>query len=72
MIMAYYMHFNAIPNKNNLVILRSHGKLTKIFPSAVILVLFSSSVFANGGGIVSAPVYYKFFMALHISLNSGG
>ena len=66
------MHFKAIPNKNNLVILRSHGKLTNILPRAVILLLCSSPSLSNGGGIVNAPVYCRFFIALQMSLYSGG
>jgi len=36
-IIDYDMHFNAIPNRNSLVIFKSTGRLTKILPSAVIL-----------------------------------
>jgi hypothetical protein len=48
------MHFSAIPNKNILVIFKSHGMFTKIFPNAVIFGLNDES--ANGGAIVNAPV----------------
>ena len=64
------MHFKTMPNKKSLVILRSQGKFTNIFPRAVIFGTYDLS--ANGGGSVKAPVYYKFFIALQISLNSGG
>ena len=46
----------AIPNRNNLVILISHGKFTKILPSAVIFYIKSFYFSVSGGGIVSAPV----------------
>ena len=43
---------------------------TKIFPNAVIFGLKDES--ANGGAIVNAPVAQRFFIALQMSLYSGG
>jgi hypothetical protein len=75
MMMACCMHLSAMPNINSLVILRSHGRLTKILPRAVILLLLSpppASLDSKGDGIVRAPVYCRFLMALQMSLYSGG
>ena len=69
------MHLRAMPKRKIRVIFKSTGRLTKILPSAVIFGLYFSVWFdiaypfsiTIGGGIVSAPVYYKFLMALEIS-----
>ena len=57
------MHFNAIPNKNNLVIFKSQGKFTKILPNAVIYGVHYLFLLKEGF-IVRAPVSCKFFIAL--------
>lgn len=80
MLMACYMHLRAIPKRKMRVIFRSTGKLTKIFPRAVILGLYFSAWFdmacpfsvRMGGGIVRAPVCCRFLMALKMSRSSGG
>lgn len=68
-IIAYCIHLSAIPNRKSRVIFKSHGRLTKIFPRAVI---FGTYIFWSvlpkfawhGGGTVNAPVCYKFLVAL--------
>lgn len=72
MTIAWCIHFIAIPNKNSLVIFISHGKFTNILPKAVIFYLKCFYFSVSGGGIVRAPVSCKFFIALQMSLYSGG
>ena len=70
-IIAWCIHFKAIPNKKSLVIFKSHGKFTNILPRAVIYG-DQEGFLLKIGLIVRAPVSYKFFIALWISRSSGG
>ena len=80
MLIACCIHFKAMPKRKIRVIFKSTGKLTKILPRAVILGLYFWFWFdiacplsvTIGGGMVRAPVYCRFLMALWMSLNSGG